>query len=89
VAAVDGRIEVWVDGGIRRGVDIAIALALGATGVLVGRPIYWALAAGGQPGVERAIAILREELELTLPLLGCASISDIRRELVRPPHHPG
>ncbi|MBA3877466.1 MAG: alpha-hydroxy-acid oxidizing enzyme [Anaerolinea sp.] len=86
VAAVDGRIEVWVDGGIRRGLDIATALALGASGVLVGRPIYWALAAGGQAGVERAIEILREELELTLPLLGCASISDIRRELVRPPH---
>ena len=88
-AAVDGRLEVWVDGGIRRGLDVAIALALGASGVLIGRPIYWALAAGGQSGVERAIAILREELELTLPLLGCASISDIHRELVRPPHHPG
>ena len=82
-AAVDGRLEVWVDGGIRRGLDVAIALALGATNVLVGRPIYWALAAGGQPGVERALAILREELELTLPLLGCASISDIHRELIR------
>jgi len=83
VAAVDGRIEVWVDGGIRRGLDIAIALSLGATGVLVGRPIYWALAAAGQAGVERAIAILREELELTLPLLGCASIADLHRSLVR------
>lgn len=86
VAAVDGRIAVWVDGGIRRGLDVAIAVALGASGVLVGRPFYWALAAGGQAGVERAIAILREELELTLPLLGCASIADLRRELVRPPH---
>lgn len=83
VAAVDGRIEVWVDGGIRRGLDVAIAIALGATGVLVGRPFYWALAAGGQAGVERAIAILREELELTLPLLGCASVADLRPELVR------
>ena len=82
VAAVDGRAEVWVDGGIRRGLDVAIAMALGATGVLVGRPFYWALAAGGQAGVERAIAILREELELTLPLLGCAAIGDLRRELV-------
>ncbi|HEX4898571.1 MAG TPA: alpha-hydroxy acid oxidase [Candidatus Limnocylindrales bacterium] len=88
VAAIDRRIEVWVDGGIRRGLDIAIALALGATGVLVGRPIYWALAAGGQPGVERAIAILREELELALPLLGCASIADLRGELVRLPRRP-
>ncbi len=86
VAAVGGRTEVWVDGGIRRGLDVAIALALGATGVLVGRPLYWALAAGGQAGVRRAIAILREELELALPLLGCASIADLSPVLVR--HHP-
>jgi 4-hydroxymandelate oxidase len=84
-AAVDGRLEVWVDGGIRRGLDVAIALALGATGVLVGRPIYWALAAGGQAGVERAIAILRKELKLTLPLLGCTSIDELKPELVRKP----
>jgi 4-hydroxymandelate oxidase len=82
VSAVDGRLEVWVDGGIRRGLDVAIALALGATGVLLGRPIYWALAAGGQPGVERALAILREELELILPLLGCTSIAELKRGLV-------
>jgi 4-hydroxymandelate oxidase len=83
VAAVNGRLEVWVDGGIRRGLDVAIALSLGASGVLIGRPMYWALAAGGQAGVERAIAILREELELALPLLGCASIAELRRDLVR------
>ena len=70
VEAVDGRTEVWVDGGVRRGLDIAIALALGASGVLVGRPIFWALAAGGQAGVERALAILREEFEIALALLG-------------------
>ncbi len=81
-AAVDRRAEVWVDGGIRRGLDAAIAMALGASGVLVGRPFYWALAAGGQAGVERAIAILREELEIALPLLGCGSLADLRRELV-------
>lgn len=81
-AAVDRRAEVWVDGGIRRGLDVAIAIALGASGVLVGRPFYWALATGGQAGVERAIAILREELEIALPLLGCGSITDIRREFV-------
>jgi len=83
VAAVEGRAEVWVDGGIRRGLDIAIALALGAGGVLVGRPFYWALAAGGQAGVERAAAILREELELALPLLGCASLADLGSDLLR------
>ena len=82
VEAVSGRIEVWVDGGIRRGLDIAIALALGASGVLVGRPFFWALAAGGQAGVERAIAILREELEIALPLLGASSVAGLRPDLV-------
>ena len=74
---MDGRAEVWVDGGVRRGLDLAIALALGARGVLVGRPILWALAAGGQAGVERALAILREEFEITLRLLGTPTPADI------------
>ena len=77
VRAVGGRAEVWVDGGVRRGLDIAIACALGAQGVLVGRPVYWALAAGGAAGVERAIAILREEFELALALLGTPTPADI------------
>jgi 4-hydroxymandelate oxidase len=77
VAAVDGRAEVWVDGGVRRGLDLAIARALGARGVLIGRPIFWALAAGGQAGVERALAILREEFEITLALLGTPTPEDI------------
>jgi 4-hydroxymandelate oxidase len=77
VAAVDGRAEVWVDGGVRRGLDLAIARALGARGVLVGRPIFWALAAGGQAGVERALAILREEFEITLARLGTPTPGDI------------
>jgi isopentenyl diphosphate isomerase/L-lactate dehydrogenase-like FMN-dependent dehydrogenase len=76
-----GVTEIWVDGGVRRGLDLAIALALGARGVLVGRPILWALAAGGQPGVERALAIMREEFELTLRLLGTPTPADIT------PHH--
>jgi 4-hydroxymandelate oxidase len=79
VAAVDGRTEVWVDGGVRRGLDLAIATALGARGVLIGRPIFWALAAGGQAGVERALAILREEFELALALLGTPTPDDIGR----------
>jgi 4-hydroxymandelate oxidase len=77
VTAVDGRAEVWVDGGIRRGLDIAVARGLGAHGVLIGRPIYWALAAGGAAGVERAFAILREEFELALALLGTPTAADI------------
>jgi 4-hydroxymandelate oxidase len=79
VAAVDGRAEVWVDGGVRRGLDIAIALALGARCVLVGRPVVWALAAGGQAGVERALAILREEFEIALTLLGAPTPADLTR----------
>jgi 4-hydroxymandelate oxidase len=70
VAAVGGRTEIWVDGGVRRGLDIAMAVALGARGVLVGKPILWSLAAAGQAGVERALAILREEFEIALALLG-------------------
>jgi 4-hydroxymandelate oxidase len=77
VAAVAGRCEVLVDGGVRRGLDIAIALALGARGVLVGRPVVWALAAGGQAGVERALAILREEFEIAMALLGAPTVNDI------------
>jgi 4-hydroxymandelate oxidase len=77
VAAVGDSTEVWVDGGVRRGLDIAIALALGARGVLVGRPILWALAAGGQAGVERALAILREEFEIAMALLGAPTVNDI------------
>lgn len=79
VAAVAGRAEVWVDGGVRCGLDIAIALALGARGVLVGRPVMWALAAGGQAGVERALAILREEFEIALTLLGAPTPEEITR----------
>jgi 4-hydroxymandelate oxidase len=77
VAAVPGGTEIWVDGGVRRGLDVAIALGLGARGVLVGRPILWALAAGGQAGVERALAILREEFEIAMRLLGTPTTADI------------
>ena len=73
---------MWVDGGVRRGLDIAIALALGARGVLVGRPMFWALAAGGQAGVERALAILREEFEIALALLGAPTPDAIVRSHV-------
>ena len=69
VEAVAGRATVLVDGGIRRGTDVAIALALGADAVLVGRPTAWGLAAGGAAGAERVLAMLAAELELTLALL--------------------
>jgi 4-hydroxymandelate oxidase len=82
VEAVSGRCEVWADGGIRRGLDVVTALTLGATGVLVGRPFYWALAAAGRAGVEHAVALLRAELDLALPLLGCTSMAELRRDLL-------
>ncbi|MBI2782134.1 MAG: alpha-hydroxy-acid oxidizing protein [Chloroflexi bacterium] len=85
VGAVDGRCEVWADGGIRRGLDIVAAFALGATGVLVGRPFYWALAAAGAAGVEHAASILRTELDLALALLGCTSMGEVRRDLLHRP----
>lgn len=79
VEAVAGGTEIWVDGGVRRGLDIAIALAAGARGVMVGRPVFWGLAAGGQAGVERTLAVLREEFEVTLQLLGAPTPGDITR----------
>jgi 4-hydroxymandelate oxidase len=79
--AVPGT-ELWVDGGVRRGLDIAIAIALGARGVLVGRPLLWALAAGGEAGVGRALAILREEFEIALTLLGAPTPGHLVREHV-------
>jgi len=83
VDAVEGRAAVLVDGGIRRGVDVAIALALGADAVLVGRPALWGLAAGGEAGVRRVLAMLRDELELTLALCGCATPAELGREYLR------
>jgi isopentenyl diphosphate isomerase/L-lactate dehydrogenase-like FMN-dependent dehydrogenase len=83
VDAVDGRGVVLVDGGIRRGVDVAIALALGADAVLVGRPALWGLAAGGEAGARRVLEVLREELELTLALCGCASPAELTRAHVQ------
>ena len=81
--AVEGRGALLVDGGVRRGIDIATALALGADAVLVGRPALWGLAAGGSEGVARVLGLLREELELTLGLCGCTGVSQLTRTHVR------
>jgi isopentenyl diphosphate isomerase/L-lactate dehydrogenase-like FMN-dependent dehydrogenase len=83
VDAVEGRVEVLVDGGIRRGVDVAIALALGADAVLVGRPALWGLAGGGAAGVGRVLELLRAELELALTLCGCTCPGGLGRGHVR------
>ena len=77
VEAVAGRCEVLIDGGIRRGTDVAIALGLGARAVLAGRAPLWGLAVGGEAGALRVLELLRDELELALTLLGCASPQEV------------
>ena len=84
VAAVGGRAEVYMDSGIRRGSDIARAVALGATGVWTGRATLYGLAAAGQPGAARAIAILKEELVRVMSLLGACRVSDLGLHIFHP-----
>jgi isopentenyl diphosphate isomerase/L-lactate dehydrogenase-like FMN-dependent dehydrogenase len=79
VEAVGGRLEVIVDGGIRRGTDVAVALALGARAVLVGRPALWGLVAGGETGARDVIELLTAELANALALLGCTSPAEVTR----------
>jgi isopentenyl diphosphate isomerase/L-lactate dehydrogenase-like FMN-dependent dehydrogenase len=85
VAAVNGRVEVLMDGGIRRGADIIKAICLGARAVLCGRAYAYGLAAAGQAGVARAIQILRTDVERTLKLLGCPSVAMLDRSYVDVP----
>jgi len=85
VAAVDGRIEILMDGGVRRGADIVKALCLGARAVLVGRAYAYGLGAAGQAGVARAIEILRADLVRTLKLLGCPSVAKLGRSFLGVP----
>ena len=82
VAAVRGRIEVYLDGGIRRGTDVLKALALGANAVLVGRPILWGLALGGADGVRAVLDELHTELDTAMALAGRANLKDIDASLV-------
>ncbi len=79
---INCKMQVFVDGGIRRGSDIFKALALGASGVGVGRPTLYGLAAYGQAGVERVIDIFAEELRITMQLMGTPTIADIKRHHV-------
>ena len=82
VEAVDGKIEVHIDGGIRRGTDIVKAIALGAKAVGVGRPIIWGLAVNGEQGAARILSILRKDFELAMRLCGCTTIGEIQKALV-------
>ena len=83
VAAVDGRVEVLLDGGIRRGGDVVKALCLGARAVLIGRAYAYGLGASGGPGVTRAIDILRTDIVRTLKLLGIASTAALDESFVQ------
>jgi L-lactate dehydrogenase (cytochrome) len=85
VKAVNGQVEVLMDGGVRRGGDIIKAICMGARAVLVGRAYAYGLATAGEPGVNRAIAILRADLERTMKLLGCASIGELNQSYIDVP----
>ena len=85
VAEVGSQVEVLMDGGVRRGSDVAKAIALGAKAVLIGRPWAFGLAAGGEQGAARILEVLRQELDRTLRLLGAASVGDLDRRFVSLP----
>lgn len=79
VDAVGGQLDVVLDGGVRRGTHVVKALAMGAKACMIGRPYLYGLAAFGQPGVARVLALLRQETARTLALIGCASVDDVGR----------
>ncbi|KAG4213214.1 hypothetical protein ERO13_A01G041100v2 [Gossypium hirsutum] len=80
VKAAQGRVPVFLDGGVRRGTDVFKALALGASGIFIGRPVVFSLAAEGEAGVRKVLSMLREEFELTMALSGCRSLKEITRD---------
>ena len=80
VDAVDGKIEVYMDGGIRRGSDVFKALALGARAVLIGRPLFWGLAVDGENGVRSVLDMLRDELDATMGMCGKTTVGSIGRD---------
>ncbi|NXG13061.1 HAOX2 oxidase, partial [Grallaria varia] len=82
VEAVGGRVEVYLDGGIRKGSDVLKALALGAKCVFIGRPALWGLAYKGEEGLQDVLRILQDEFRLSMALAGCTSVSEIGRHLV-------
>ena len=85
VDAVNGNLDVFLDGGVRRGSDVVKAVALGAKAVLVGRPYIWALAAGGTEGVRQILEVYRAGIEGTLKLIGCPSVQDLNPSHLRMP----
>jgi 4-hydroxymandelate oxidase len=83
VDALGGKVEVYVDGGIRRGTDVLKAIACGARAVFVGRPVLWGLASGAEAGVRCVLEMLRQEFDLAMALSGCPTLSAITRDLIR------
>eukprot|EP00262_Sarcandra_glabra_P017266 TRINITY_DN5853_c0_g2_i1.p1 TRINITY_DN5853_c0_g2~~TRINITY_DN5853_c0_g2_i1.p1 ORF type:complete len:368 (+),score=65.98 TRINITY_DN5853_c0_g2_i1:168-1271(+) len=79
VKAAQGRVPVFLDGGVCRGTDVFKALALGASGIFIGRPVVFSLAVDGEKGVRKVLQMLRDEFELTMALSGCCSLKDITR----------
>ena len=82
--ALQGRLPILLDGGVRRGTDVLKALALGAQAVLIGRPVLWGLAARGEEGVTAVLEFFRSEIDLAMALCGTPSIKDIQADLLRP-----
>ena len=82
VEAANGDIEVYMDGGIRRGTDIVKALALGARAVLIGRPLFWGLAVNGEEGLTSVLEMLRDEMDATMGMCGRPTIADIDRDII-------
>ena len=82
VAAAKGKMEILLDGGIRRGADVVKAIALGAKAVFIGRPLFWGLAVAGEQGVLRVLNILREEIEITMAKCGRPTITSIDSTVV-------
>jgi L-lactate dehydrogenase (cytochrome) len=85
VAAANGRAEILMDGGVRRGSDIVKALCMGARAVLIGRAYAYGMAAGGEAGIRRALEILRADFERTMRLIGCSSVSELNGSFIEAP----
>ncbi|NXK46343.1 HAOX1 oxidase, partial [Chauna torquata] len=83
VEAVEGKVEVFLDGGVRKGTDVLKALALGAKAVFIGRPLVWGLVYQGEEGAKEVLQMLKEEFRLAMALTGCRNVEEIGRTLIR------
>ncbi|XP_024944080.1 peroxisomal (S)-2-hydroxy-acid oxidase isoform X3 [Cephus cinctus] len=82
VKAVGDKVEIYLDGGVRQGIDVFMALAIGARMVFFGRPVLWGLTHDGEKGVTKVLQIMREEISLAFALTGCKSLRDITRDMI-------